>query len=44
MLTLVSCRMMKNVHGEFVMHTKKAFEVCYLGKKTKMNLDVGFRN
>jgi hypothetical protein len=33
--------MMKNVHREFRMHTKKAFEVCYLRKKTKMNLDVG---
>jgi hypothetical protein len=41
MLILVSSRMMKNVHREFKMHTKKAFEVCYLRNKTKMNLDVG---
>jgi hypothetical protein len=39
--SVVCCGYMKNVLSEFIVHTKKAIDVCYQGKKTKIDLDVG---
>jgi Holliday junction resolvase-like predicted endonuclease len=40
----VCCGYLKNVRSELIIHRKKAVDVCYQGKKLKMNLDVGFRS